>query len=126
MNFPFNDKELDRILRANVEIRNLDHLMEDAKWRLSQARLHSPIVSAVTDQIAHLAHYEGRHYWDDDIYAVLALQLLRENSAYMKKLLSSYSMAIDLPVITWTTCPKPHHEPKTWWQRVCWKLGGFK
>lgn len=125
MSWSNSDSELDKILARAISCPTIDAMADDAKARLREARLHSPIVRAVCDTVQARSHYELTVYRDDQLYAVMALELLRAHTKIMKEVSSIWALRMNPPVMMVHTCTRRHLSSTNWWQRFCLKLGGL-
>jgi len=126
MSWPNSEGELKRILeRSPAPFNNMFDLGEDAKGRLHAARLHSPIVSAVWTSVRYAERYEKVPIGDGNLYAIMALELLRAHEAQTKHLLALHSSQISPRIMMVSECTLRHLVPKNWWQRFCLKAAGL-
>ena len=78
---------------------NVHTKAEDAKRRLDGLCLHDPLVRAVSDMVFAGAIRDRSFVKEDEYYAILALELAKQNSQLMDQILDVHATRYAMPII---------------------------
>lgn len=86
------DKELRSLLDRPLIDRALADRASDVKWRLKQAGRYHRVVDAVDNLVFHAAMKERYHVREDEHYAILAFELLKQNVELQDRILTMVNL----------------------------------
>lgn len=82
-----NEESYKELLTAPVRYGSIHDAATDAKARLERLRLHDALVASVNDAVFATSIRERQFIREDEYYAILALELLKQNATMHNALL---------------------------------------
>lgn len=92
-------KKRKELLTTPERYANVHTKAEDAKRRLDGLCLHDPLVRAVSDMVFAGSLRDRSFVKEDEYYAILALELSKQNSQLMDQILDVHATRCATPII---------------------------